>query len=265
MYLPRWAAHEDQTPERIRAALEELEQLAEGLPSLSEPIAVEYTARRRMLLEYLDADNMIPFWIRSLPWEKARTTRLLNYLASEDMAYIRRFKVEVERNWRALYLPDERDEQERQWIKTTPPFQAGGLGSLVRPLVEARLRMEAERRAARLLLALQAWKLEHGKLPETLDALVGPYFEELPIDPYCGKPFRYLPDGLATAIPAHRFMKEAEPGRPLIWSTGPDVQYNGNDDSFDSCALIRDDATRSAYRPESENDVWRAGLAFPLP
>ena len=34
-------------------------------------------------------------------------------------------------------------------------------------------------------------QLDHGELPDTLDDLVPEYLQEIPKDPYDGKPFRY--------------------------------------------------------------------------
>ena len=59
------------------------------------------------------------------------------------------------------------------------------------------LRNVAERRATYILMALEAWKVDHlGVLPERLDELVGPYLERLPLDPYSGKEFFYSRKGL---------------------------------------------------------------------
>jgi hypothetical protein len=86
--------------------------------------------------------------------------------------------------------------------------------------------MENCRRAVRIVLALQAWKLEHGEYPKTLDELVGPYFEKLPLDPYSAQPYRYYPKGVKDWIPAPGMNFELlSPGkdRPFIWSTGPEI------------------------------------------
>ena len=54
------------------------------------------------------------------------------------------------------------------------------------------------RRANCVVLALMAWKLEHGQLPDKLDELVGPYLKKLPLDPHStGLPFKYFPKGIS--------------------------------------------------------------------
>ena len=44
-----------------------------------------------------------------------------------------------------------------------------------------------------LFLALKAHHLDHGRLPERLEELVPTYVNELPVDPFDGKPLRYDP------------------------------------------------------------------------
>jgi hypothetical protein len=95
--------------------------------------------------------------------------------------------------------------------------------------------MENRRRATRIVLALQAWKLEHGEYPKTLDELVGPYFEHLPIDPYSGESYQYFPEGVKDWIPAPGMNFELlSPGKgnPFIWSTSPEIQIRPNRTKF---------------------------------
>jgi hypothetical protein len=46
-------------------------------------------------------------------------------------------------------------------------------------------------RVTRLMLLLRAWKAEHGRLPESLDALVPAQVDAVPLDPFDGRPIRY--------------------------------------------------------------------------
>ena len=78
------------------------------------------------------------------------------------------------------------------------------------------LRMVTRRRAATLLLALEAWKAQHGRFPDTLDELVGTYLDRLPLDPYSGKPFLYRYDcetgraALQSVIPGKCVQKDGQ-------------------------------------------------------
>jgi hypothetical protein len=51
-------------------------------------------------------------------------------------------------------------------------------------------------RGTALALAIRAFQMEHGALPNTLKELVPDYLPRVPDDPFSGKPFRYLPSGV---------------------------------------------------------------------
>jgi hypothetical protein len=52
-------------------------------------------------------------------------------------------------------------------------------------------RSHARMRAARTSLAVEQWRLEHGRWPESLDELVPELLESVPTDPFTGEPLRY--------------------------------------------------------------------------
>lgn len=66
-------------------------------------------------------------------------------------------------------------------------------------------------RSAVVALATERYRLKHGRWPDTLDMLVPAFLPEVPIDPYDGRPLRYLrlPEGV------------------VIYSVGPDLTDNG--------------------------------------
>jgi hypothetical protein len=63
--------------------------------------------------------------------------------------------------------------------------------------------------ATRTLLALKAYKLDKGRLPETLEQLVPEYLDAVPIDDFDGKPVRY------------------NAAKKIIYSVGKDLEDNG--------------------------------------
>jgi hypothetical protein len=69
----------------------------------------------------------------------------------------------------------------------------------------------AELRLIECDLAVRAFEKDHGRLSETLDALVPDYLQCLPNDPYTQRPFVY----------------RRQPTGFLIYSTGPDQTDNG--------------------------------------
>jgi len=56
-------------------------------------------------------------------------------------------------------------------------------------------RGEVKLQAIKLILAGQAYRRTHGTFPKELDLLVPEYLDELPIDPYDGKPMKYRNTG----------------------------------------------------------------------
>jgi hypothetical protein len=63
--------------------------------------------------------------------------------------------------------------------------------------------------ATRTLLAMKAYKLDKGRLPETLEQLVPDYLDAVPIDDFDGKPIRY------------------NAAKKIIYSVGKDLEDNG--------------------------------------
>jgi hypothetical protein len=59
------------------------------------------------------------------------------------------------------------------------------------------LRVEGGIRCAEMAMAVERYRLKYGGLPETLDGLVPEFLEEVYLDPFDGKPLRYVlrPEG----------------------------------------------------------------------
>jgi hypothetical protein len=83
---------------------------------------------------------------------------------------------------------------DRQWRR-----KRGILAGLMTPaLIKCFTRVseaEAMHRLSRLGLAATAYRLKHGKLPTTPDALIPDFIPRLPVDPFDGKPMRMKTDG----------------------------------------------------------------------
>jgi hypothetical protein len=82
--------------------------------------------------------------------------------------------------------------------------------SLGRPFLLA-ARVEAERRATRLLLAVHIYKLKRGHWPKSLNDLRDSVGRAMTVDPFGGKPFAYRLAG----------------NTPLLYSTGIDCDDDG--------------------------------------
>jgi hypothetical protein len=138
--------------------------------------------------------------------------------------------------------------------------------------------MAAFRRAVRLCLLLEAWKLRHGKLPGDLNELVGPDLDRVPIDPFTGTHFGYFPEGLIIPLHWHQaldhnFRGVIEEKTPFVWSAGERVRYGSSkyyDIGHDAYwkYMIPDDfygGNRVWREPSSDYDVWEAGWPFVVP
>ena len=86
----------------------------------------------------------------------------------------------------------------RQWEQKVPPTPhwRAPLTAMLLPALtrasQAAAGGEARRDLARTALALERYRLAHGQYPESLDALVPDILPEVPLDPFDGKPLRYV-------------------------------------------------------------------------
>ena len=181
------------------------------------------------------------------------------------------------------------------WLETTAP----NLAYIGRNGIDAANRLawfEADRRATIVILAIEEYRLDHGKLPKSLDQLEGEYLGAPPPDPYSGYPFVYFPKGiLVTQQEMDYYSSKMEsytdydqdwwrsqfrsppvvPNVPGIWSTGAAVRVSYNPRTAVDADLIekggKGDLTSSYYSregsryPGSFEPVWLNGDWFPIP
>ena len=116
---------------------------------------------------------------------------------------------------------------------------------LMNPVLDAQLeRLCASRSnlaAARLVVALQLHRREHGAFPERLDALVPGELEAVPLDPFDGRPFRY------------------DAKRRIVYSVGKNLVDDGG-----SSLRLEGSASdpESRRRWNAEDAVYRIEAAF---
>jgi hypothetical protein len=75
--------------------------------------------------------------------------------------------------------------------------------------VRVKCQGNVEQQTVRVLLAMKAFKMENGRLPETLGELVPEYFDAVPRDDFDGEPLRY------------------DRGKKVIYSVGKDLTDDG--------------------------------------
>jgi hypothetical protein len=146
---------------------------------------------------------------------------------------------------------------------------------------------EAQRRGTMLVLAIQAYRLEHGNLPKSLEEVMDADFDRWPLDPFSGLEFRYFPRGLpvdelsqavVAATDTAADISPQEPressrwgGLPGVWCTRPSIIAEKSEERIE-----RPDGTLT-YLPvwyyqnavygyyNTGGDIWSQGLFFPIP
>ena len=274
--LPHWAAHPQQTPERIKAAIRDLEDLARGTPSATSIIKDAYieaiqplNGDFRRLEPYEPRDlRMQRLTLALLPWETARVRRLASFAAGRQLPRIEALEEAIRRGEPTMRrhrgtIPGSEPcwqvfQQFESWSATTL-WDLSAYWSLQRTfwLNNCVLEQELYRRVVRIRLALLAWRIEHGKFPQKLDDLVGPYLRQLPLNPCCGQPFRYEPQGwprdtcwlLWDKLYGHGVANSFDDsivtvaaGSPFLWSPAEGAGYAESQDGEPPTMLFPDGA-----------------------
>lgn len=91
------------------------------------------------------------------------------------------------------------------------------LSPIEEPFVTRKCREDVNVTATQLLIALKVYKMENGKLPDSLSKLVPQFFPHVPLDDFDGRPIRYLPD------------------KKIVYSVGPALKgFGGKERKGDS-------------------------------
>jgi hypothetical protein len=172
----------------------------------------------------------------------------------------------------AQHEPTSRLAQQAGAFSSQPLVQTTPLLSMISGFhwtgnAETWLNAQMQRDVTQVILALEAYRLEHGVLPATLDELTGPYVSKLPRDPYSGDSFRYFPHGIPHRLTNNRSGDGPIPAdTPFLWSCGalllPVVPgLEGDNDRY-----LHLGWNGVAYRDAAPfADVIEAGLATPIP
>jgi ABC-type transport system involved in multi-copper enzyme maturation permease subunit len=276
-HLRNWATRPRQTPERIIAAAREIDRLTSGLPAGDSWLKLQYFSIERFLSGdpsyinwFLSSCEVTPpltkAWL-SLPWERIRALRLLNRLTRRDLDALRCAELQAKSGEKIQHptvfeaIPPKKPYVLGETIDL-PPCQFIGLAEERR--VPDYIRTTTCRRAIVLTLALEAWKLRHGSLPEkSLDELVGTCLDRLPVDPCTGKPFFYCRAGLNELSMdliglAGRIWERPviPPHTPILWSPG----FDATDQTGGTSGIVTGGDGRVRVPV-----AFSRGWAFPIP
>jgi hypothetical protein len=225
-YLPYWAARPGQTRQRVLDTVRRTDDVLAASPPRSDCIKSHYLLARA----YLEGDpealaHFLPnerdrlfaqATIRCCFWERTRTVRVLNLWSAETLEACARAESSAAAGGR-IALGSGGWTTGPWWsrVREATPLWPGEPDAT--SFCHGLANIETHRRAMRSLLALEAWKLDHGRLPQSLEELLTDrYLERPPVDPFWGKLFQYYPKGVQFAFRDTRG-KTIEPGMPFLW------------------------------------------------
>lgn len=272
-----WAGHPGQSAARIQTMLKEADAVLARVPSLRNSLQLQYLNGRDGLLGHwppeslgIAGDRAMRYWVwqHLLPWERQRAVRVLNYLAAEDMARLSEMEMQVSTGAPIRPMAPERSEASRQWVNrwlTVPrlfdaPFRYPGF-----EIASCRHTL-AQRNAARIILALHAYRADHREFPATLDRLKPQYLAELPIDPCSGEPFGYYPHGIPERLRAESQSTAGvdTQGVPFLWSSG-DLQRQADIPGLQGLrSKYSVVASAHPYQAATEFEILQCGWHYPI-
>ncbi len=303
LQIANWAGKPGQTPQRLRAAIDRLQSLAPSILRLDEFVKNNFILTHRMIDGAADLrQHYYPsnhpeqmqgeiLWDTLMPWESARAARVLNALTSDAMYRFRQIDFVLDRQgekqegaglgqtasegWYGGWYPGEIESLNHHnhpelyvseladWIPTTNP-DLSKIDQLDREAASQVIYFVAQKRGAMIVLAIQAYRLEHGELPKSLADLQDDYLKHWPLDPYSGQEFRYFPTGAplggteestsnaAMEIWSRDGGQPIRPGQPGVWGTSQNIIASVSEDNQDNSS--------EAVNPRTNVKTWRYEL-----
>ncbi len=211
--MMEWSGHPNQNSELIKEMLEELSTLSATWSCLdfndNKKLNVQNECQAAAEGDYLSSLPQIVkrmFWF--MPWELERAKRVSFHLIDHTAVWAEDISMLYQDprasigavGWNAVYSSLSIPPVLRQ-ARTSPLISKYVLNAPIWWLQDLQLI-----RYAQIRLALDAYRLDNGHYPETLNQLTPDYLETLPCDVYSGGDFAYSPTGLS---------------HPVFWSRRP--------------------------------------------
>jgi ABC-2 family transporter protein len=292
--FPLWASQPGQSRARIVSAIKQLQEFERKLPSPATSVEFDYLHVRRWLEEprtlmaQMGKDQRLFLHIglaALMPWERERAQRLLDFGTAIEISrldFISRALLEgdsvldaiPDRSWGNWTEKLVRTDSAR-WLRSTYLLSAFWIGEEASGRLLEFARSETRRRATHLLMAIEAWKVDHhGGLPNDPKELVGVYLDKLPLDPYTGMSFRYVREALSPP-PKFVFDQNSVPRKPFIWSPGDKVELplfrdeNGRLKASEPVSQVSiydmTSGWSKSHTPSSDFEIWLSGWYFEIP
>jgi hypothetical protein len=295
--INKWVNYGTHTDEELRDAATKLAAFFATPNDPGECLVADAAVIQAVVLGKQPADILSPpaqfssylaFIANELPWERTRALRAIDAITSANLkdagqlsGYLHSIAVpndphSILRYWMgdswSLQNPQIENASVR-WL-----FTPAATSYLVRDEYLARVPLQAFyhelcdietcRHATLLGIALTLFNHDHNHYPDTLATLVPKYIDPEPLDPYSGRSFAYVPQGLDLELQGGGILS---PGTPFFYSVGigkasvarRDTTYSQQDDNNSNVELVvRQVAT---YYLLDEGQNWcNDPLVFPL-
>jgi hypothetical protein len=207
-------AEEDPPAELLHHSIAEIEVMQNDSQLIGDALRSEYAHAKAMVDQELGGQNW-QFWVYD---EQANARALLReyrtLIESADGYY------------RGAVVPPVRGDAHFMIMVLRGNVLGDIMSKILVPNMENSFKSLAYHRsynsAVQVLLALKVYHMRHGELPESLDALVPEFFDELPRDWFDGGPIKYNRE------------------KALVYCVGPDLKDNGGSDPNEKWTTAED-------------------------
>jgi hypothetical protein len=252
--FPRCGARKGQTLERIHTALDEVSQLERHDEPLADVVRRDYADN----LEVLNEAQAHPdewgreavLMARYAPWEFTRARRLLKLKAGLRLHAAQQLDMGL--SWQAAQVIPATIVDAAQFSTTTWLFHD------LPDLTSNRRLALCYRRGTQLALVAEAYRVEHGQLPQELSDIQAKHFERAPVDPFYNCPIAWFPWGLRITVRSQNVAK-IPAGTPFVYLLGP-AKFD-NDSLQKPFRLRRQSADDPIVRVEASS--MQGGLGAP--
>jgi hypothetical protein len=291
--LNEWGTHESQSEASLREAIARVQRVSVDVLHAEDAIKSNYILCQR----YIEGDERLAATLlgpknpliyhralaaRLAPWETYRDMRSLNLSAVYWLASVQALQTQLlAGEGRSDLVMPPIDPRHYSRFAPSPLDFSREFDNWGSAATQQLLNFETCRRTTLIILACQAYRVNNGALPNSLEDLVGypaegkGYFATLPLDPYTGRNFVYFREGLpkppspADQDEFDRWKRNHQSeklhgiihfGKPCLWSPGSSVHTESSENPY---GFVYQQWSGSLKQPDYE--AWPRGQWFPIP